>query len=124
MRRNIWRTMTLSIAIAMALLISFARSFAQDAAVLPPPTDQPFKGKIGLTYKDSTPNFPAIKVPPKGAPNVFAILANTASITVGSLAREALARGLDRAKLAGEPMLRAPTAWTNIRNQIAGETWS
>jgi len=74
MKRNIWETIILSITIAMALLISFARSFAQDAAVLPPPTDQPFKGKIGLTYKDSTPNFPAIKLPPKGAPNVLLIL--------------------------------------------------
>src|SRR5229473_1400064 len=74
MKRNIWPTITLSITIAMALSISFARSFAQDAAVLPPPTDQPFKGKIGLTYKDSTPSFPAIKLPPKGAPNVLLIL--------------------------------------------------
>ena len=74
MKRNIWRTITLSITIAMAPLIFLAGSFAQDAAVLPSPTDQPFKGKIGLTYKDSTPSFPAIKLPPKGAPNVLLIL--------------------------------------------------
>src|SRR5260370_9873934 len=74
MKRNIGATITLPITIAMALLISFARSFAQDAAVLTPPTDQPFKGRMGLTYKDSTPSFPAIKLPPKGAPNVLLIL--------------------------------------------------
>ncbi len=71
MKRNIGATITLSITIAMALSIFFARSFAQDTAVLPSPTDQPFKGKIGLTYKDSTPSFPAIKLPPKSAPNVL-----------------------------------------------------
>lgn len=45
MRRNIWRTITLSIAIAMAPLIFFASSFAQDAAVLPSPDRSAFQGQ-------------------------------------------------------------------------------
>jgi len=47
---------------------------AQEDTVIPRPTDPPFNGKIGLTSKDSTPSFPAIKLPPKGAPNVFLVL--------------------------------------------------
>src|SRR5262249_32424883 len=41
--------------------------------VLPHP-QQPFKGKIGRTAKDSTPDFPRDVEAPKGAPNVLLIL--------------------------------------------------
>jgi arylsulfatase A-like enzyme len=44
---------------------------AQD--VLPKP-ETPFKGKIGRTVKDSTPDFPKGVEAPKGAPNVLLIL--------------------------------------------------
>ncbi len=45
--------------------------WAQD--VLPRP-EQPFKGKIGRTPKDSTPDFPKAVEGPKGAPNILVIL--------------------------------------------------
>lgn len=41
--------------------------------VLPRP-EAPFKGKIGETYKDSTPDFPRQIHAPDGAPNVLLIL--------------------------------------------------
>src|SRR5262245_52147194 len=41
--------------------------------VLPRP-QQPFKGKIGRTAKESTPDFPKPLEAPKGAPNVLLIL--------------------------------------------------
>ena len=43
------------------------------AQPLPPP-DQPFKGKIGRTVKDSKPDFPKGVEAPAGAPNVLLIL--------------------------------------------------
>ena len=54
-------------------------TFAQDGAtkttdtVLPIP-DQPFRGKIERTAKDSTPDFPKGITAPKGAPNVLLIM--------------------------------------------------
>ena len=44
---------------------------AQDVLPQPP---APFKGKIGRTVKDSTPDFPKGVEAPKGAPNVLLIL--------------------------------------------------
>jgi len=51
------------------------RGDAQDNAnvVLPKP-DAAFAGKIGTTYKDSTPDFPKSVAAPAGAPNVLLIL--------------------------------------------------
>lgn len=46
-------------------------AWAQDVLPRPP---QPFKGKIGRTVKDSTPDFPQAITAPKGAPNVLVIL--------------------------------------------------
>src|SRR6185295_18231499 len=46
---------------------------AAAATVLPKP-DQPFAGKIGTTYKDSSPDFPKPITAPAGAPNVLLIL--------------------------------------------------
>ena len=43
------------------------------AQVLPQP-EPPFKGKIGRTVKDSTPDFPKKVEAPKGAPNILLIL--------------------------------------------------
>jgi len=39
-----------------------------------PPSEPPFRGKIGRTAKDSTPDFPKEVQAPKGAPNVLLIL--------------------------------------------------
>lgn len=44
---------------------------AQEALPRPAP---PFKGHIGLTSKDSTPDFPSEVKAPKGAPNILLIL--------------------------------------------------
>src|SRR5262245_23159 len=46
---------------------------ADGSDVLPPPS-QPFKGKIGRTAKESTPDFPKGIESPKGAPNVLLIM--------------------------------------------------
>ena len=45
--------------------------------VLPQPTSE-FKGHIGTTYKDSTPDKIPIVNPPKGAPNVLVVLIDDA----------------------------------------------
>lgn len=45
----------------------------QGPTQLPQP-DPDFRGKIGLTYKDSTPDYPLPLRAPKGAPNVLLIL--------------------------------------------------
>ena len=47
------------------------RALAQD--VLPKPVP-PFNGKIGLTYKDSTPGKVTLRTAPAGAPNVLIFL--------------------------------------------------
>lgn len=44
-----------------------------DGSQLPRP-DPKFKGKVGMTYKDSTPDYPQPIKAPKGAPNVLIIL--------------------------------------------------
>jgi arylsulfatase len=55
-----------------ALLLLLATT-ALGEEVLPQP-EQPFKGKIGGTAKDSTPDFPKGVEAPEGAPNVLLIL--------------------------------------------------
>ena len=57
----------------------FVEAFSQDkqqlasAETLPKP-EQLFKGKIGRTAKDSTPDFPKPLAAPTGAPNVLLIM--------------------------------------------------
>jgi arylsulfatase len=65
----------ISLALFIAIFLSAAALQAQDRSILPPPTPE-FKGKIGETYKDSTPDFsPALPLAaPKGAPNVLIVL--------------------------------------------------
>jgi arylsulfatase A-like enzyme len=63
--------------VSIVILLACAlRLFAQDGRgpALPPATDPPFKGTIGLTLKDSTPSWPALYSAPKGAPNVLVVL--------------------------------------------------
>jgi len=50
-----------------------AKPAAADGLQLPKP-DPAFQGKIGETYKDSTPSFPPPVKAPKGSPNVLLIL--------------------------------------------------
>jgi len=48
-------------------------AYAQADVVLPRPAE-PFKGKIGKTFRDSVPDFPQPIRAPKGAPNIVVIL--------------------------------------------------
>jgi arylsulfatase len=61
--------------LGMAFVLSAAASavFAAEGAQLPQP-DPAFKGKIGQTFKDSTPSYPQPVKAPKGSPNVLIIL--------------------------------------------------
>jgi arylsulfatase len=59
--------------ICLALLGTFATSSTRALEVLPKP-EPPFKGKIGRTVKESTPDFPKEVQAPPGAPNVLLIL--------------------------------------------------
>jgi arylsulfatase len=57
---------------SLALVVAFALpGRAQEVLPYPP---QPFKGKIGRTAAESTPDFPKPITAPKGAPNVLLIL--------------------------------------------------
>jgi arylsulfatase A-like enzyme len=60
--------------ITLTFWLRVALALAQERTILPPPTDPPFQGIIGLTYKDSTPSFPPILTAPKKAPNVLLVL--------------------------------------------------
>lgn len=64
------RTLVPLLALALAMTLSMKAS-SQEA--LPKP-DPEFKGKIGETYRDSTPNFPLPLTAAKGSPNVLLIL--------------------------------------------------
>src|SRR5215472_781999 len=59
------------ISLALMFLAMAFSAVAQE--VLPPPPPQ-FKGQIGLSYKDSKPDFPKPVQAPKGAPNVLLVL--------------------------------------------------
>ncbi|MBI5757987.1 MAG: arylsulfatase [Planctomycetales bacterium] len=63
---------TLLAAVSLTLFAALAPT-AQAQEVLPKP-DQPFKGKIGRTAKESTTDFPKPIAAPKGAPNVLLIM--------------------------------------------------
>src|SRR5215813_5887358 len=56
---------------SLVLLVLVSTAFGQ--AVLPQP-EPPFKGQIGRTVKESTPDFPKGVEAPQGAPNVLLIL--------------------------------------------------
>ena len=75
--------------VAIVALWTVVSAAAQGQEILPRP-DQPFKGKIGRTAKESTPDFPTAVEAPKGAPNVLLILTDDvgfgASSTFGSSA--------------------------------------
>jgi arylsulfatase A-like enzyme len=65
-------TKSILAALSFAMGVTFALT-ASAQEVLPRP-DQPFKGHIGRTVKDSTKDFPQETTAPKGAPNVLIIL--------------------------------------------------
>src|SRR5215813_8811964 len=47
---------------------------SDSSVVVPPPNPPPFRGKIGQTVNESTPDWPAMAMAPKGAPNVLYIV--------------------------------------------------
>ncbi len=57
--------------VAAGLTVLVSGAWAQDMLPKPEPT---FKGKIGTTYKDSTPDFPKPIAAPAGAPNVLIVI--------------------------------------------------
>ena len=59
----------------LALTLSVAFAPTAGAQEVLPKAEQPFKGGIGRTAKESTPDFPKGIEAPKGAPNVLAICA-------------------------------------------------
>src|SRR5215468_9648448 len=63
----------LSLALGAVLALEKFALPSGAAEVLPHPA-QPFKGTIGRTVKDSTPDFPKAVEAPKGAPNVLLIM--------------------------------------------------
>jgi len=77
----------------LSTLLLLLATTALGQEVLPQP-EQPFKGKIGRTAKDSTPDFPKGVEAPEGAPNVLLILTDDvgfgASSTFGG--RSAISR--------------------------------
>ena len=65
------RTLPLTMFVVAATALLVVSASAQD--VLPRP-EKPFGGKIGLTYKDSIPEFPQPVKPPAGSPNILLII--------------------------------------------------
>jgi arylsulfatase len=62
------------IAAVLSLALGAAFVLPTEAQEVLPHPPQPFKGKIGRTAKESTPDFPKGITAPKGAPNVLLIL--------------------------------------------------
>ena len=56
------------------VLTIFAMTFTAVAQEVLPPPPAPFKGQIGLSYKDSKSDFPKPIHAPKGAPNILLVL--------------------------------------------------
>ena len=83
--RFIWPTLLALIGLSLGSLVASgeraetlgqepqARAAVADGQQLPKP-DPVFKGKIGETYRDSTPDYPQPVTAPKGAPNVLLVL--------------------------------------------------
>jgi len=67
----LWRSLIVSLAIIILTVTSPA--LAATSKVLPIPQPE-FKGKIGITYKDSKPDFPQPITAPAKAPNVLLVI--------------------------------------------------
>lgn len=82
---------------------------SQNGYTLPQPPP-PFKGTIGTTYKDSTPDKIAVVNPPKGAPNVLMILIDDAGYGQwGTFGGQVPTPNLDRLAKSGLSYLRFHT---------------
>src|SRR5438067_7227064 len=58
----------------MSFFFTFAITLPAKAQEVLPNPPAPFKGQIGLSYKDSKPDFPQDVHAPKGAPNILLVL--------------------------------------------------
>jgi arylsulfatase len=93
------------------LALSFVLAWATPlyTQVLPKP-EPPFKGKIGRTVKDFTPDFPKGVEAPKGAPNILLIMTDDvgfgASSTFGVRFRRPLFSSLPTRAFATTPTIR------------------
>ncbi len=67
----LWRSLIISLVITILTVTSPA--FAATSQILPIPQPE-FKGKIGITYKDSKPDFPQPITAPDKAPNVVLVI--------------------------------------------------
>ena len=65
---------TKTILAVLSLALGAAIALPAGAQEVLPRPEQPFKGKMGRTSKDSTPDFPKMVEAPKGAPNILVIL--------------------------------------------------
>ena len=65
---------TNTILAVLSLALGAAIALPAGAQEVLPRPEQPFKGKMGRTSKDSTPDFPKTVEAPKGAPNILVIL--------------------------------------------------
>ncbi|MDF5720269.1 MAG: arylsulfatase [Rhizonema sp. PD37] len=63
----------IAVSLVISLLTVTSPALADTAKVLPIPQPS-FRGKIGITYQESTPDFPAPIATPKKAPNVLLVL--------------------------------------------------
>ena len=57
-----------------ASLFAEVKPVAETGGLKLPKADAPFRGKVGATYRDSTPDFPSPVTAAKGSPNVLLIL--------------------------------------------------
>jgi len=74
MRRRTLLLSTTSLVTAAGIMGTTASARAQQPEEMLPKPEPPFRGKIGRTVKDSTPDFPKGVEAPAGAPNVLLIL--------------------------------------------------
>ncbi len=77
------KTKLLAVLLLIAFFVPDAR--AQSSQEVLPRPEQPFKGKIGRTAKDSTPDFPKGIEAPAGAPNVLLIMTDDVGFGASSV---------------------------------------
>ncbi|MDD3797792.1 MAG: arylsulfatase [Novosphingobium sp.] len=76
----------LAISAAVAAMVASGSAGAQQVPAGPalPPAEQPFTGKIGKSYRDSTPAFPARQTAPAGAPNILLVMTDDVGLGAAS----------------------------------------
>lgn len=111
------RTATKLIVGLILLCLSLAGNLAAQE-VLPRP-EPPFKGQIGLSAKDSKPDFPQPVQAPKGAPNIVLVLLDDvgfgASSTFGDHVRHRRWNGWRRAGYATHSSTQRRCARLHVR---------